>query len=58
MINIESGYSIVNQLTYDIVNQLIKDHQLYAIEEKKNHKQIVKEDLINWRTYGGKLLRC
>ncbi|WP_332633482.1 6-phosphofructokinase [Halalkalibacter flavus] len=58
MINIEAGYSIVNQLTYDIVGQLINDYEVYAIEVNGNSKPFLTKDLAAWRTQGGNLLRC
>ncbi|WP_227937747.1 6-phosphofructokinase [Alkalihalobacillus deserti] len=59
IINIESGYSIMNLLTYDIVRELIHNHhEVYSIEEKTNVKQFLEEDLVTWRSYGGNLLRC
>ncbi|MFC0557548.1 6-phosphofructokinase [Halalkalibacter alkalisediminis] len=58
IINIESVYSIVNLLTYDMVSQLIHDHEVYSIEERTNVKQYREKDLVSWRSFGGNLLRC
>lgn len=63
IMNIEAGYSIVNYLTYDILNGLIHHHEVYGIElasnkEKIEVKRFGEEDLVGWREYGRVLLRC
>ncbi|WP_078412554.1 6-phosphofructokinase [Priestia abyssalis] len=63
IMNIETGHSIVNHLTYDILSPLIHHHEVYGIEltsnkEKVEVKRFGEEDLVGWREYGRVLLRC
>jgi 6-phosphofructokinase len=58
IMNIESGYSVVNLLIYDLVSHLIHDHEVYSIEQKTQVKPLREEDLAVWKLYGGNLVRC